>query len=72
MAAMMKDFPKERKSEKILCFSPGASLYDSHNGEEAIAGSKCMWHGEGNVNIVMKTPENKILSRKKSSNKGNL
>lgn len=62
MAAMMKDFPKERKSEKILCFNPGASLYDSHNEEEAIAGSKGMWHGEGNVNIVMKTPENKIYT----------
>ena len=68
MAAMMKDLPKERSSEKILWFSPEASLYENHEKEGDNAQVSGVWHGEGNVNIVMQEPDNKIyidLQKKK-------
>jgi len=62
MAAMMKDLPSEKKSEKILWFSPYASLYDDFQkeGEDQAMGG--YWHSEGGVKIVMNTPENKIFT----------
>ena len=35
MAAMMKDFPKEQRSNKVLYFSPEASLYEKMKTEDA-------------------------------------
>lgn len=60
MAAMMKDLPKERSSEKILWFSPEASLYENYEND-ASDKTGGMWHGEGNVNIVMQEPDNKLF-----------
>lgn len=67
MAAMMKDLPQERSTEKILWFSPDASLYENYNadGPEKPGG---VWHGEGNVNIVMQEPDNKIYIDLKKKN----
>ena len=58
MAHLMKDMPKERKSEKLLYFSPSASLFtnppagDDH--AEAMEGS--------GIRIMMSTPENKLFA----------
>ncbi len=68
MAAMMKDLPKERSSEKILWFSPAASLYENYEQEGNNSQVGGVWHGEGNVKIVMQEPDNKIyidLQKKK-------
>lgn len=57
MAAMMKDFPKEQKSNMVLYFSPQASLYEiMKTNEEANMG-----HTEGAMTIMMHTPDNKLF-----------
>ena len=63
MAAMMKDLPKEKKSEKILWFSPDASLYDEYReeGEKEMSGG--IWHTDGaNVKIMVQSPENIVFT----------
>ena len=60
MAAMMKDFPKEQRSSKVLYFSPEASLYEKMKTEDANdAGG--FGHSTGNMRIMMSVPENKVF-----------
>ncbi len=61
MAAMMKDLPNERTSEKILWFNPGASMYQNYSGSESPA-TGGMWQGEGNISFYISEPENKIYT----------
>ena len=60
MAAMMKDFPKEQRSNKVLYFSPEASLYEKAKTEDA-AGAGEFGHSSGNMRIMMSVPENKVF-----------
>lgn len=57
MAAMMKDFPKEQKSNMVLYFSPQASLYEKMKTNEEVN----MGHTEGAMTIMMHTPDNKLF-----------
>jgi len=57
MAHLMKDMPKERRSEKVLYFSPEASLYQNIEKEDN-ADHAMM---EGGVRIMMSTPDNKLF-----------
>ena len=60
-AAQFADMlPKERKSNKVLYFSPGATLYE--NGEKTDDQNMSMHSGGGNVMIRMEEPENKIYT----------
>ena len=60
-AAQFADMlPKERRSNKVLYFSPEASLYE--NGEKAEDQNMSMNSGGGNVMIRMEEPENKIYT----------
>lgn len=56
MAHLMKDMPKEQKDEKILYFSPDASLYTSVEKEEDNA--ELMASG---IRIMTSTPDNKLF-----------
>jgi GLPGLI family protein len=59
MAAQLAGMiPSERKSEKILWFNPGATLYENSSASknEDIA----MQHGGANVMFRMAEPENKV------------
>jgi GLPGLI family protein len=58
-AAFADMLPKERKSEKVLYFSPGAALYE--NGKST-ADDLNMQAGGGNVMIRMTEPENKVFT----------
>lgn len=61
LAAMIKDLPKEKKSEMILWFSPHASLYDKYvnEGEGNVGGG--YWVAEGNMKMVVAEPINKVF-----------
>lgn len=60
MAAMMKDFPKEQRSNKVLYFSPEASLYEKiKTNDTRDAGG--FGHSTGNMQIMMSVPENKVF-----------
>ena len=52
--------PKERKSNKILYFTPKATLYE--NGKSSEDENVSMQSGDGNVMIRMQEPENKIFT----------
>jgi len=60
MAAMMKDFPKEQRSNKVLYFSPEASLYEKVETEDAGGGGE-FGHSSGNMRFMMSVPENKVF-----------
>ena len=60
MAAMMKDFPKEQRSNKVLYFSPEASLYEKMKIENANDAGE-FDHSTGNMQIIMSMPENKVF-----------
>ncbi|MBN1386820.1 MAG: GLPGLI family protein [Bacteroidales bacterium] len=61
MAAMIKDLPTEKKSEKILWFSPQASLYDSYTKEGESVADGGAWVSEGNMKMVFTEPVNKVF-----------
>lgn len=52
--------PKERKSQKLLYFSPDATLYENDNS--AKQEDVNMQSGSGNVMIRMAEPENKVFT----------
>lgn len=60
MAAMMTDFPKEQRSNKVLYFSPEASLYEKAKTENA-GDAGGFGHSSGNMRIMMSMPENKVF-----------
>ncbi|HCC72039.1 MAG TPA: hypothetical protein DEQ09_12950 [Bacteroidales bacterium] len=61
MATMIKDLPKEKKSEKILWFSPHASLYDKYIKEDESAANSGYWVSENNMKIVISEPVNTVF-----------
>ena len=60
MAQMMKDMPKEQRSDMMLYFSPEASLFEKVIGEKPMMGGEFA-HAEAGVNIMMSTPDNKVF-----------
>lgn len=60
MAQMMRDMPKERRSSKVLFFSPEATLYEKTSSEEAPAMSGFA-HAGSNIQIRMSDPDNKVF-----------
>lgn len=60
MAQMMKDMPKEQRSDKILYFSPEATLYKEAE-KDAASGSKSFAGHEGAVMFSMSSPDNKVF-----------
>jgi len=61
MAAMIKDLPTERKSEKILWFSPQASLYDNYIKEGENTADAGYWVSEDNIRMTVVEPVNKVF-----------
>ncbi len=61
MAHMMKDMPKERRSSKVLLFSPEATLYEKKSSDEAPVMSGFA-HAGSNIQIKMSEPDNKVFT----------
>ena len=57
MAHLMKDMPKEQRNEKVLYFSPAASLYQNLEKDET---KTIQWAGSG-MRIMMSAPDNKLF-----------
>lgn len=60
MAALMKDFPKERKSTKILYFNKEASLFENSKSEEPVDMAGFDGH-TGGIRVMMQEPDNKLF-----------
>jgi GLPGLI family protein len=60
MAQMMKDMPKEQRSEKTLYFSPEATLYQKSETKEAETSKSFAGH-EGAVVFSMSSGDNKVF-----------
>jgi len=59
-AQFMQNMPKERRSEKVLYFSPEASLYQ--NATKSTSAEEVSMDEEGPVMIKMMEPENKFYT----------